>query len=266
MRFAGVRGPPIARQLQRLNVSYQPNQKWANMCTGGKTIHHAGRYDHRGRAVRQARFRSGRRSVNGYDYYSVGVVAVHSLAPLNVIAGHKERYSMPNDEQTLLKTRRFTVVEKTVTRADGQVASVQYVKHFGSVAILPLLDDGSVCLIRSRRLTVEETLIEVPAGTRELDESPLETARRELAEETGYRAASFEELLAYFPSPGVLSERMWIFVAKGLSAGPPAREANEEIENLVVSWDEALAMVDKRQIHDGKTIVALLAYQRMRSG
>ena len=173
---------------------------------------------------------------------------------------------MPNNERTLLNAKRFMVVEKTVTRADGQVASVQYVKHLGSVAILPLLDDGSVCLIRSRRLTVEETLIEVPAGTREPDESPLETARRELAEETGYRAASFDELLAYFPSPGVLSERMWIFVAKGLSAGQPAREANEEIENLVVSWDDALAMVDNRQIHDGKTIVALLAYQRMRSG
>ena len=171
---------------------------------------------------------------------------------------------MPNDEQTLLEVRRFTVVEKTVTRADGQVASCQYVKHLGSVAILPLLDDGSVCLIRSRRLTVDETLTEVPAGTREPDESPLETAGRELAEETGYRATSFEELIAYFPSPGVLSERIWIFVAKGLMPGPPAREANEEIENLVVSWDEALAMVDCREIRDGKTIVAILTYDRMR--
>ncbi len=172
---------------------------------------------------------------------------------------------MPNDEQTLLKARRFAVVEKTVTRSDGQVVSCQFVKHLGSVAILPLLDDGRVCLIRSRRLTVNETLVEVPAGTREPNESPLETARRELAEETGYRATSFEELLAYFPSPGVLSERMWIFVAKGLTTGPPAREANEEIENLVVSWDEALAMLDSRKIQDGKTIVALLAYHRIRS-
>jgi ADP-ribose pyrophosphatase len=172
---------------------------------------------------------------------------------------------MPNDEQTILKARRFAVVEKTVTRADGQVASCQYVKHWGSVAILPLLDDDRVCLIRSRRLTVDETLIEVPAGTREPDESPLETARRELAEETGYRAESFEELVAYFPSPGVLSERMWIFVAKRLTAGPHAREANEEIENFVVTWDEALAMIDSREIQDGKTIVALLAYDRIRS-
>jgi ADP-ribose pyrophosphatase len=173
---------------------------------------------------------------------------------------------MPNDEQTLFRSRRFTVVEKTVTRGDGQVASVQYAKHPGSVAILPLLDDGSVCLIRSRRLTVDETLIEIPAGTREPDESPLETARRELIEETGYRAGSLEELVAYFPSPGVLSERMWIFVAKGLTAGPSAREANEEIENYVVSWDDALAMLDSREIQDGKTIVALLAYHRMRWG
>src|SRR3954468_4684065 len=133
---------------------------------------------------------------------------------------------MSNDEQTLLKARRFTVVEKTVTRADGQSASIQFVKHVGSVAILPVFDDGSVCLIRSRRLTVGETLIEVPAGTREPDESPLETARCELIEETGYRAASFEELLVYFPSPGVLSEQMWVFVAKGMTPGPPAREAN----------------------------------------
>jgi ADP-ribose pyrophosphatase len=172
---------------------------------------------------------------------------------------------MPNDEQTLWKSRRFTVVEKTVTRSDGQVASCQYVKHLGSVAILPLLDGDRVCLIRSRRLTVGETLIEVPAGTREPDESPVDTARRELAEETGYRAASFEEVVAYYPSPGVLSERIWIVVAKGLTAGSPAREANEEIENLVVSWDEALAMVDSREIQDGKTIVALLTYHRIRS-
>jgi ADP-ribose pyrophosphatase len=170
---------------------------------------------------------------------------------------------MPDDEQILLAGKRFSVVEKAVTRADGQSASVRYVKHPGSVAILPLLNDGRVCLIRSRRLTVNETLMEVPAGTREPDESPLETARRELAEETGYRAKSFEELLTYFPSPGVLNERMWIYVANGLTEGAPAREPNEEIENLIVSFDEALAMIDRREIQDGKTVLALLMYRRI---
>ena len=173
---------------------------------------------------------------------------------------------MPHDERLLLENRRFKVVEKTVTRPDGQVASVQFVRHGGSVSILPVLDDGRLCLIRSRRLTVDETLIEVPAGTREPNEPPLKTARRELAEETGYRAETFDELASYYPSPGVMSERMWIYVARGLKEGPPAREANEEIENLLVSWDEALAMVDGGEIHDGKTLIAILMFQRSRSG
>jgi ADP-ribose pyrophosphatase len=173
---------------------------------------------------------------------------------------------MPNDERLLLDARRFKVVEKTVTRRDGQVASVKFVRHGGSVAILPVLDDGRVCLIHSRRLTVDETLIEVPAGTREPNENPLETAKRELAEETGYRAESWEELVSYYPSPGVLSERMWIFVARQLTEGPPAREANEEIENLLVSWDEAQSMIERGEIKDGKTLIAILAYKRSLSG
>jgi ADP-ribose pyrophosphatase len=171
---------------------------------------------------------------------------------------------MSTEQRTLLETRRFTVVEDTVTRPDGRTASIAYLKHPGSVAILPLLDDGRVCLIHSRRLTVNNTLIEVPAGTREPDESPLETASRELAEETGYRAAHLEELTVYYPSPGIMDERMWIYVATGLTEGQHAREANEEIENLLVTWEEALAMVERGEIQDGKTTLAILLWERRR--
>lgn len=171
---------------------------------------------------------------------------------------------MSNEQRILLETKRFTVVEQLCPRPDGTPASCQFVKHPGSVAILPLVDDEHVCLIHSRRVTVGETLIEVPAGTREPDESLLETARRELAEETGYRAARLEELVSYYPSPGVLDERIWVYVARELTPGEPAREPNEEIENLVVSWDEALAMINRGEIHDGKTLVALLTWERQR--
>jgi ADP-ribose pyrophosphatase len=171
---------------------------------------------------------------------------------------------MSDQQRTLFETRRFTVVEKIVTRADGESASCQFIEHPGSVAILPLVDKGQLCLILSRRLTVDETLIEVPAGTREPAEMPLDTARRELAEETGYAAARFDELASFYPSPGISSERMWVFVARELTAGPPARESNEQIDNLVVSWDEALAMIDRGEIRDGKTIVAILQWERMR--
>lgn len=169
---------------------------------------------------------------------------------------------MSNEQHTLFRTRRFTVVEEIVIRPDGSEGRCQFVKHPGSVAILPLVDERNVCLIRSRRLTVGTTLIEVPAGTREPDELPPDTARRELAEETGYRAAQFEQLAVYYPSPGVLSEQMWVYRASDLTPGQPAREANEEIENFVVTFDEALRMIDRGDIQDSKTIIALLMHER----
>jgi len=173
---------------------------------------------------------------------------------------------MSISQRTLLKSRRFSVVQDTVTKPDGQTASLQFIKHPGSVAILPLLDDDRLCLIHSRRLTVDKTLIEIPAGTREPDESPLQTAMRELAEETGYRANEMEELATFYPSPGITDERMWIFVAHGLAAGPHAREANEEIENLVVPWPDAMRMVATGEIQDAKTMLALLIYGPRRNG
>ncbi|HEX2473519.1 MAG TPA: NUDIX hydrolase [Lacipirellulaceae bacterium] len=169
---------------------------------------------------------------------------------------------MPNEIRTLCETRRFSVVELSCTRPDGKPATCQFVTHPGSVAILPIVDEERICLIRSRRLTVGETLIEVPAGTREPDEPPERTAHRELAEETGYRAESLEELSSFYPSPGISNERMWIYVARGLTTGEPQREPNEEIENLVLTWDEALSLVERGEIRDGKTLVALLSYHR----
>jgi ADP-ribose pyrophosphatase len=171
---------------------------------------------------------------------------------------------MADQLETLCETKRFKIVKHSVVRPDGQTASVSYVVHPGSVAILPLVDDSHLCLIRSRRLTVGQTLIEVPAGTREPGEEPLRTAQRELEEETGYRAAKWDELVQFYASPGILSERMYVYLASELTPGPPRREANEEIENLVVTWDEALAMVDRREIVDGKTIIALLTADRWR--
>jgi len=169
---------------------------------------------------------------------------------------------MSDSIERLLETSRFAVVEESIARQDGRVAKCQYVVHPGAVAILPLVDQDHLCLIRNHRLTVRKTLWEIPAGTREPNEGPLETARRELEEETGYRAGRWEPLVEFFPSPGTSSERIHVFVASELTAGEPRREENEEIENAIVSWDDALAMLDRGEIEDGKTIVALLAYAR----
>lgn len=171
---------------------------------------------------------------------------------------------MPADEQMLLAASRFRVVRMMQDTPRGPRAR-EVVRHPGAVTVLPLLPDGRVCLIHNLRPAVGRTLIELPAGTLEPDEPPHETAARELIEETGYRAGKIEPLCEFFLSPGILDERMHLFLATNLTAGAPQREPGEEIENLVVPWNEALALVDSRKIEDAKTIVGLLTYERLRS-
>jgi ADP-ribose pyrophosphatase len=127
-----------------------------------------------------------------------------------------------------------------------------------------MLDPQTVCLIRNFRPAVEQTLVELPAGTLEPNESPDRTARRELAEETGYVADRVEKLHEFFMSPGILNERMVLYLATGLTPGPTCLDESEEIERLIVGWDEAMQMVHQGHIQDAKTLVGLLYYDRLR--
>ena len=173
----------------------------------------------------------------------------------------------PQETRLLLETKRFRVVEHRYhAQAGGPELRKQAVEHPGAVVIIPLVDTDHVCLINNHRVAVGKTLIELPAGTLEPPEPPRDTAERELQEETGYRAREFHELPAFFMSPGILNERMHLFVAKGLTPGEHARETGEEIENLVVPWDEAVAMAMDGRIEDAKTLVALLRWDRLRGG
>lgn len=172
---------------------------------------------------------------------------------------------MIEKRELLLKTGRFDVVRLSYRGADGTQHAREVARHPGAVTILPLLDDGRVCLIRNYRVAVDQTLIELPAGTLEPDEAPSTTAARELEEETGYRAAEVRQLCEFFMSPGILSERMVLFLATGLTPGPARLESGEQIEPCVVSWDEAMAMVERGEVRDAKSLVGLLWYDRHRS-
>jgi ADP-ribose pyrophosphatase len=171
---------------------------------------------------------------------------------------------VPNDPEVLLTARRFQVVRHTQTDKLGRTHRRETVQHPGSVVILPLLDGDRVCLIRNYRVAVGETLVELPAGTLE-GHSPLETAHRELQEETGYRAARMEPLCQFYMSPGILNEQMHLFVASDLMPGETALEAGEEIETLELEWVKALEMVHSGAIEDGKTMLALLLYAARRA-
>ena len=165
----------------------------------------------------------------------------------------------------LLETPRFQIARLTHHDIHGNEHSREVVRHPGAVTIIPLLAKEMVCLIRNYRVAVDQTLIELPAGTRDPHEDPRETALRELAEETGYRAGSIEQVHSFYMSPGILDERMDVFVARDLQPGKPLLDSGEQIETLVVPWDRAIQMVREGAIQDAKTIAALLLYHFQRS-
>lgn len=171
---------------------------------------------------------------------------------------------MTKPPEVLLVARRFRVLRHEVPAPDGKIHIRETIEHPGAVAILPLVDDGHVCLIRNYRVAVGKTLIELPAGTLEPGEDTAATAARELIEETGYRAATVEKLREFTMSPGILNERMYLYLARGLEPGPTALEGGEQIESLVVSWSEAMTMVRDGTIEDAKTLVGLMYYDLMR--
>jgi len=151
-------------------------------------------------------------------------------------------------------------VLRPVATRSGVPRRREVVVHPGAVAILPVLDDGRIVLIRNRRHTVHEELWEIPAGTLEMGEAPIVCAARELAEETGYRAAVLEDFGWFYTSPGVLTEKMYVFVARGLTAVGQTLEDNEQIRVEVVTAARAKEMILQNEIVDAKTIATVLKY------
>ena len=158
--------------------------------------------------------------------------------------------------------RRIQVAIDTQMTPDGQVIRRDMILHPGAVVILPILDRDHVVLLRNHRFIIGETLWEVPAGTREPGELLEACARRELLEETGYRAAKWTSLGYLYASPGVLDEKLHLFIAEGLTPGESAPEADEELEAVTVPLAEAIRMCLAGEIKDAKTITALLLWER----
>jgi len=134
----------------------------------------------------------------------------------------------------------------------------EVVRQRGSVAALPVFDDGRLVLVRQYRYAVDALVWELPAGRREGGEAPEAAARRELEEEVGLRAARLEPMATFWTTPGFCDEVMYVFRATGLEAVPPRPDADENIENANFTLDEAMAMVRRGEVREGKTLVALL--------
>jgi len=157
-------------------------------------------------------------------------------------------------------TRRFSVEERVYQDAEGGAVSRAVVVHPGAVVILPLLDSSTIVMIRQYRKAAEEELFELPAGTLEPDEEPMQAAGRELIEETGYRAGSLEPFLEFFTSPGVLTERMRAFVARDLEWVGTRPEDEERIRVVPTTVDDARKKFLAGELRDAKTISVLGTY------
>ena len=141
---------------------------------------------------------------------------------------------------------------------------VEVVEHPGGVAIIAQPSPGEIVLVRQYRHAVDEDLWEVPAGMIERGEPPLETARRELIEETGYRARELRFLFSMYTTPGFCNERIHLFAAEGLTLGEAAPEDDEQFEIRTWSVAEAWVLVESDRLRDAKTQIAL-AWARSRS-
>ena len=153
----------------------------------------------------------------------------------------------------LLKVHR-----DTVRLPDGSQGTREYIRHPGAVAVVPLFDDGAVLLERQFRYPHRREFIEIPAGKLEAGEPPLNTAKRELLEETGYMAEDWEKLGVIHTAIAYTDEAIHLFVAKGLTEGKRKLDAGEFLETFKAPYAEALAMIRDGRITDCKTVAALL--------
>ena len=162
------------------------------------------------------------------------------------------------------KGRKIQVLLDISEGPDGQIIKRDMIAHPGAVVILPIVDADHVCLLRNFRFVINTTLWEVPAGTLEPGEPIERAAERELLEETGYTAKKWRYLGFLYASPGVLDEKLHLFVAEELTAGKAQPEADEQLEPKVIPWAEALRMTLDGTIQDAKTVTSILLWDRLR--
>jgi len=136
----------------------------------------------------------------------------------------------------------------------------EIVEHPGAVAIVAVDDEGYVTLVRQLREPARKRLLELPAGTAEEGEEPLETARRELQEECGLTGGEWRPLAAFWTTPGFCRERMHVFAAEGVERGEASPAPDEELE--LVRWRVGEIAERLHEIEDAKTLAGLLLYLR----
>jgi ADP-ribose pyrophosphatase len=167
---------------------------------------------------------------------------------------------------TVLQGSFLEVRRDHVQLPDGSAATREYVQHGGAVAVIPVLDDGRLVLVRQHRYAVGKVLLEWPAGKLDAGEEPLACAQRELLEETGYTAREWAFAGEIHNAAAYSTESLWLWFARGLVAGTSRPDAGEFVETVCLSEQELEALDLRGELPDVKTIIGLHWLQQWRGG
>lgn len=172
-------------------------------------------------------------------------------------------YEKELSREFVFKGRIFDAALCEAELPDGTRAAREVICHSGGVSVLPLEDDGMVTLVRQFRYGVQDVTLEIPAGKLEKGEDPLEAAKRELSEETGFTADEILTLHIDYSSPAILSEVIYIYLARGLHGGKAHLDKGEFLSVERYHISQLVEMVMRGEITDGKTQIAILKTARM---
>jgi ADP-ribose pyrophosphatase len=168
--------------------------------------------------------------------------------------------------EKILETSIFTVTQDHAVDPDGFEIKRAIVQHAGSAVVMPVDDKGRVLLVRQYRLPAKSFMWEIPAGRVDAGENVLQAAKRELKEETGFKAKKWTKVSSFYVSPGFLAEKMTIFLAEDLKEGEQEPMEDERIQLKWFRAKELDDMVESGKIMDAKTIIAFLAWKRYHTG
>ena len=168
--------------------------------------------------------------------------------------------------ETVYKGSFLTVRRDRVSLPDGSTAAREYLQHPGAVAVIAMHDDGSLVLVRQHRYPIAKVLLEWPAGKIDAGEDTLACAVRELREETGYSAAEWAFAGEIHNAAAYSTESLWLWFARGLTAGPTRLDVGEFVETVSMSQQQLEALDEAGSLSDVKTLIGLHWLQQWRQG
>lgn len=166
------------------------------------------------------------------------------------------------DRKLVYNANVIDIYEDTIKCPDGKIVKYDYIHHIGAVAVVPVLDDGRILMVKQYRNALDRDTLEIPAGKLDsIDEKPIDAAMRELEEETGYKSTNLELLLTLRTTVAFCNEKISVYVAHNFEKTAQNLDDDEDIDVYAYTVDELCAMIYESKIEDAKTIAAIMAYK-----